>query len=158
MYPDCLIREVNYFISDVLIFSWKFQMVSLSGKEKFLKHHYSPRGKKKILQSCEINLFLHSHIWFYFYSCTSNLKEKALKVNPRFLKCLTVHDPVLFSTSQKIQPIFISAVHQCLSFVLQQCCMFLKIDADEFHPSFTKTQERQMALKTTTATEAWLIY
>lgn len=62
MHPDCLIREVNYFISDVLIFSWKFQTVSLSGKENFLKYHYSPGGKKKILQSCEINLFLHSHI------------------------------------------------------------------------------------------------
>lgn len=44
MHPDCLIREVNYFISDILIFSWKFQTVSLSGKENFLKHHYSPGG------------------------------------------------------------------------------------------------------------------
>lgn len=86
MHPDCLIREVNYFISDILIFSWKFQTVSLSGKENFLKHHYSPGGGGGILQSCEINLFLHSHIWFYFYSFTSNLKEKALKVNPRFFK------------------------------------------------------------------------
>lgn len=115
------------------------------------------RGKK-ILQSCEVNLSLHSHIWFYFYSCTSNLKEKALKVNSRFLKRLTVHAPVLFSTSQKIQPIFISAVHQCLSFVLQQHCMFLKTDLDEFHPSFTTTRERQMALKTKSTTEVELIY
>lgn len=109
-------------------------------------HHYSIGGGKKILQSCEINFSLHSHIWFYFYSCTRDLKEKALKVNSRFLKCLTVHVPVLFSTSWKIQPIFISAAYPCLSFVLQQHCMFLKIDLDEFHPSFTKTQKRQMVL------------
>jgi hypothetical protein len=69
-----------------------------------------------------------------------------------------VHVPVLFSTSLKIQPILISAVHQCLSFVLQQHCMFWKIDLDEFHPSSTKTQERQMAVKTKSTTEAWLIY
>lgn len=42
-----------------------------------------------ILQSCEIHLSLHSHIWLYFYSCSSNLKEKALKVSSRFLHCLT---------------------------------------------------------------------
>lgn len=125
---------------------------------KFCLNTITPLKGKNILPSCEINLSLHSHVWFYFYSCTSNLKEKALKVNSRFLKCLTVHVPVLYSTSQKIRPTSISVAHQCLSFVLQQHCMFSKIDLDEFHPSFTKTQERQMALKTKSTTEAWLIY
>lgn len=148
----------HHSISDVFLFSLKFQTASLSVKEILFKHYCSTEGKKKILPSCEINLSLHSHVWFYFYSCTSNLKEKALKVNSRFLKCLTVHVPVLYSTSQKIWPISISVAHQCLSFVLQQHCMFSKIDLDEFHPSFTKTQERQMALKTKSTTEAWLIY
>lgn len=140
-------KRSQSFISDVFIFSWIFQKVPLLSKEKKFKCIITPlEGEKKILQSCEINFSLHSHIWFYFYSCTRDLKEKALKVNSRFLKCLTVHVPVLFSTSWKIQPIFISAAYPCLSFVLQQHCMFLKIDLDEFHPSFTKTQKRQMVL------------
>lgn len=157
--PDCLIREVNYFLSDVFLFNWKSQAVPLLVKEKILKHRCSSRGeKKRILRSCELNPFLHSHICFYFYSRTSNPKEKALEVNSRFLKCLSVHGTVLFSPSQKTRPSFTFAVPQCLSFVLQQCCLFLKIDTDEFHPSFTETQERQTALKTNSTTRAWLIY
>lgn len=141
-------KRSQSFISDVFIFSWIFQKVPLLSEGKKFKCTITPlEGGKKILQSCEINFSLHSHIWFYFYSCTRDLKGKALKVNSRFLKCLTVHVPVLFSTSWKIQPIFISAAYPCLSFVLQQHCMFLKIDLDEFHPSFTKTRKRQMVLK-----------
>lgn len=63
MHPDCLIREVNYFICDILIFSWKFQTASLSGKENFLKHHYSPGGGKKKKFSKVVKLtssFIHT--------------------------------------------------------------------------------------------------
>lgn len=47
---DCLIREVGYFVSDVFMFSWKFQTVSLPVKEKILNSITPLEGEKKIFK------------------------------------------------------------------------------------------------------------